>query len=140
MTPDQVRRFVERHVDAYEARDPQLLAADHAPTGTVESPSAGQQVNPAQIAGAYERWFAAFPDLDLQIENLVADTDQAAAFVRVTGTHRGDFMGLPATGKHIEFPVVLLLQFQDNLIVHERRVYDFSSVLIQLGLLKVKPS
>jgi steroid delta-isomerase-like uncharacterized protein len=140
MTAEDIRRLAARHVDTFQAHDPALLALNHTDKGIVDSPSAGRHEGREQIEHAYERWFAAFPDLELQIENVVADTNQAAVFVRVSGTHRGDFMGLRATGKRIEFPCVLLQQFERDLIVYERRVYDFSSLMIQLGLLKVKPS
>ena len=140
MTAEDVRMIAVRHIESYQARNPALLAANHSEKGTVDSPSAGRHQGREQIEKAYERWFAAFPDLDIHIENLVVDNTQAALFIHVSGTHKGDFMGLRATGKKIEFPCVLFLQFDHGHIVHERRVYDFSALMIQLGLLKVKPS
>ena len=140
MTAEDVRRLAARHVETWQAHDAALLASTHAPKSTVDSPSAGRHEGREQIEQAYGRWLAAFPDIELHIENLVADSNQAAVFVRVTGTHRGDFMGLRATGKKIEFRCVLLQQFEHGLITYERRVYDFSALMIQLGLLKVKPS
>ena len=140
MTSEDVRAFVRRHLDLFLTRDPATLAANHAEDGVVESPSAGRQNGRTEIASAYERWFAAFPDLQVSMENLVADSNRAAVFVRVNGTHRGDFMGLPPTGKRIEFQAVLLQEIDGDLIAHERRMYDFSALLIQLGLLKVRPS
>ena len=140
MTPEDIREFVRRHVDTFLTRDPNTLADNYAEDGVVDSPSAGKQNGRTEIAKAYERWFAAFPDLQVSMENLVADTNRAAVFIRVSGTHRGDFMGLPATGKKIEFQAVLLQEFTGDGIAHERRMYDFSALLIQLGLLKVRPS
>ena len=69
----------------------------------------------------------------------LSEDDQAAVFFRLAATHRGDFLGLPATGKRIEFRGVMLLRFENDLIAHERRLYDFSGLLIKLGILRVKP-
>ena len=56
------------------------------------------------------------------------------------GTHQGEFLGLPATEKQVEFRAVFLQELQDDHIVHERRIYDFTGLLIRLGVLKVKPT
>ena len=55
-------------------------------------------------------------------------------------THRGDFMGIPGTGRRVEFDCVLILDFQDGKIQRERRVYDFTGMLIQIGVLRGKPA
>ena len=48
-------------------------------------------------------------------------------------------MGLPPTGKRIEFLFVALQRFENDKIARERRIYDFSGLLIKLGVLRVKP-
>ena len=45
-----------------------------------------------------------------------------------------------ATGKRIEFGCVFLKRREGELVAHERRIYDFSGLLIKLGVLKVKPA
>ena len=49
-------------------------------------------------------------------------------------------MGIPGTGKRVEFDCVLIFDFEDGRIKRERRVYDFTGLLIQLGVLKSKPA
>ncbi len=49
-------------------------------------------------------------------------------------------MGLSPTGKHFQFPLVLIFTFENGLIVHERRIYDFTGLLTQVGVLKAKPA
>jgi len=58
----------------------------------------------------------------------------------VTGTDMGGFMGLPPTGKRFTMPMVFLVDIKDGKIQHERRVYDFTGLMIQLGVLKAKPA
>ena len=139
MTPDDVRAFVQDHAEHWASRDAALLAADHAENGVVESPTTGTHHGRHQIEQSYERWFDAFPDLEFTIENVVADHDQAAVFFCLTGTHQSTFLGLPATGKRIEFRGVLLERFESGQLVHERRIHDFTGLMVRLGVLKVKP-
>ncbi|MBA2301044.1 MAG: hypothetical protein H0W08_00255 [Acidobacteria bacterium] len=49
-------------------------------------------------------------------------------------------MGIPGSGKRIEFDCVLILDLYDGLIKRERRIYDFTGMLIQLGVLRGKPA
>jgi predicted ester cyclase len=49
-------------------------------------------------------------------------------------------MGLPPSGKRFSLPVVFMFTFVDGLIAHERIVYDFTGMLVQIGLLKAKPA
>ena len=73
------------------------------------------------------------------MDDVVAELGRAAVFFQITGTHQGDFLGLSPTGKRIEFRGVFLQEWKKNQIVNERRIYDFSGLLIKLGVLKVKP-
>jgi steroid delta-isomerase-like uncharacterized protein len=139
MTTDEIRTFVRRHVENICTHDVALAAGDHAEDGILESPSTGTHEGREEIAQNYERWNRAFPDFEITVDNIVAEDDQAAVFFRLAGTHQGDFLGLPATGKRIEFRGVYLLRLQEHQIAHDRRLYDFSGLLIKLGILKVKP-
>ena len=59
---------------------------------------------------------------------------------QLSGTHAGEFFGVAATGRHIEVQIVMILTIADGLIVEERRIYDFTGFLVQVGVLKAKPS
>ncbi len=139
MTTDEIRTFVQRHVEHLHSHDAALMARDHAEDGILESPSTGTHRGRAEIAQNYDRWNRAFPDLEFTVDHVVAEDDHAALFFRLVGTHQGDFLGLPPTGKRIAFQGVFLQQWRNNQIVYERRIYDFSGLLIKLGILKVKP-
>ena len=139
MTTDEIRAFEADHVAKIGTHDVDVIAADFTDDGVVESPSLGTQRGRQAIAQGYARWFAAFSDVELFIDSVVAEGDQAAVISRMTGTHQGEFMGLPPTGKRIEFQFVALQRFENDKIAHERRIYDFSGLLIKLGVLKVKP-
>ena len=59
--------------------------------------------------------------------------------VKLTGTHSGDFFGLAPTGRRVEVQVALLLTIDGGFVTRERRIYDFTGVLVQVGVLKTRP-
>ena len=135
-----VKLFNHRH-DAFARKDADALAADHAKAGVLESPLAGGTVNGREaIARIYRGLFAGFPDVAIDWTELVIDGDNVVEMGTMSGTDTGGFMGLPATGKHFAFPIALICTLENGLIAHERRVYDFTGMLIQIGLLKAKPA
>ena len=58
----------------------------------------------------------------------------------MSGTHSGDFLGLPPTGRQMEFLMAALMGVENGFVVEERRIYDFTGLLVQVGVLKAKPS
>ena len=83
MTADEVRAFAERHIEHWQARDAAAIAADHAPDGVVESPSAGTHQGHEAIRKALQKWFDSFPDMRFPTEQIVADMDAAAIVLTV---------------------------------------------------------
>ena len=51
-----------------------------------------------------------------------------------------EFFGLPGTNRRIDFRGSRLMQMNGELIVHERRIYDFTGLLVQMGVLRAKPA
>jgi predicted ester cyclase len=81
-----------------------------------------------------------FPDCDITFEEPCVTGDRAMLLCKVRATQKGDFMGIAGTGRRVEFECVLTLDIQGGLIVRERRIHDFTGVLIQLGVLRGKPA
>jgi predicted ester cyclase len=113
----------------------------HAPMGVLESPSAGGSVTGrAAIERVYQAWFTAFPDFDFTSDELLVDGDRVVEVGTISGTATGGFMGLPATDKPFHLPMIILFTVKDGHFLHERRVYDFTGLLVQIGVLKAKPA
>jgi predicted ester cyclase len=85
------------------------------------------------------RRMAAFPDLTIRVESVIAEGDRVALLCWATGTHRGDFAGIPATGKSVTYQVVVMDRLQDGKIVQHNASPDLMAVLVQLGALPLKP-
>jgi len=77
----------------------------------------------------------AFSDYHEEILLIVADADRAVSYVRVTGTHDGDLMGLPPTGRKIDMHAMGILRFADGKVVERWAVGDSLTQMQQLGLL-----
>jgi steroid delta-isomerase-like uncharacterized protein len=140
MHRDEILALMSRRIAAYAKRDAAALAATHAENSSVASPMGGVQEGREEIERVYRNWFAAFQDIKTEQDDLLIDGDRVVMIARVSGTHSGDFMGLPATGRQMEVLMVSLMTVTDGFVVDERRIYDFTGLLVQVGVLKAKPS
>ncbi len=79
--------------------------------------------------------FVSFPDLRLDVDDLIVGDDKAVARVTASGTHQGEFMGVPATGKQVSMPLIDIMRFDDDgLICEHWGVADLLSLMQQLGV------
>jgi steroid delta-isomerase-like uncharacterized protein len=141
MTREEITAIFDRRSEAMDRRDIEALGAIYAEDCVVVSPMAGGAVaGPAGVEQVFRAWFGAFPDVVHRKQSLLIDGDQVATVELITGTDTGGFMGMAPTQKSFELPLVHLYQLRDGLIVHERRIYDFTGMLVQIGVLKAKPA
>jgi len=89
-------------------------------------------------------WFqtllTAFPDMRMDVEDLVASDDKAVARVTATATHRGEFMGIPATGKSMTMELIDIMKFDDSGHLSEHwGVADMMALMQQLGVVSAGP-
>src|SRR5437762_218191 len=126
MTRDEILALLARRNAAWAARDVAGLAALHAPSGVVASPTGGVLEGRDDIERVYRLFLSAFPDMRTQQDDLLIDGDRAVQVLRITGTHAGDFFGLPPTGRHMEVLMASILTVREGHIIEERRIYDFT--------------
>jgi len=138
MSPEEISEFFARRDDFWRRHDFAALAADHAEDGEVESPVGGNVKGRIAIQNIYIEWFSSFPDVVYLTEHLLIDGNRAVQFVKMTGIQKGNFCGLAPTGKQFEVRCAFLFFFTGDKIAREIRIYDFTGVLLQLGVLKAK--
>jgi steroid delta-isomerase-like uncharacterized protein len=78
-------------------------------------------------------FLGAFPDATFTPEQVLGDGDLVAARVRVRGTHQGEFMGVPATGKPIDVQAIDVVSFTDGKGTAHWGVFDAMTMMQQLG-------
>jgi predicted ester cyclase len=135
-----VHAFFERQQQQWETRDPEALAGGHASDGTIVSPIFRTVRGQREILESYHALFATFPDWRYVATDLLIDSDRVAQPFTVSATHVGEFMGIAGTGRKFEFDGIRLFEMRDGLIAQERRFYDFTALLMQLGVLRAKPA
>lgn len=140
MTREDIVAFFEGRQQAWINRDADGLGAFHAEDGTLESPMFGRREGRRAIADSYRSLFEIFPDWDFQGEPLLIDGDRVAQPFSVSATHVGTFLGIDGTNRKFKIQGVRLFTMANNLLQHERRMYDFTGLLIQIGILRGKPA
>src|SRR5262245_45138364 len=138
MTRDEAAALFAERDAIWRRGDTRTLASLHADDGVIISPLFGVIEGLPAIEKSYENIFKIFNDLILTTEDIVADGDRVAQFFESHATHTSELFGIPATGRRFEVHGVLVFYFKDGKIVKERRLYDFTNMLIQLGFLKTK--
>lgn len=139
MTREEITALFRRREATWRAHDAVALAADHSADAVVISPTGGVLEGREEIQRVYQIWFSAFPDLRFDEYDFLIDGDRVALLMTATGSHSGDFFGLPASGRRVQAVCAFIYRLQDGAIVHERRILDFTGVLIQVGVLRAKP-
>ena len=141
MTRAELQVLAERYLETWRRRDPVSIAALHAVDGVVESPIYATLRGRKAIEDASRAFFTSFPDATLETDAILIDPPHGATFTTINATHKNDFFGMPGTNRHIEFRNArLVLWDEQGLIAHERRIYDFTGLLVQLGVLRAKPA
>jgi steroid delta-isomerase-like uncharacterized protein len=140
MTREEIAAFFGRRLEAMNRHDAAELTRHHAENGTVDSPlSGGLFQGREEIEKSYVSIFRAFPDLKLTQERLLIDGHRAAFVLTMSGSGHSGFMGLASAARAFSVSVVFLDEFENGLIARERRIYDFTGLLIQIGVLRAKP-
>jgi steroid delta-isomerase-like uncharacterized protein len=139
MTREQIVAFFERRQEAFEDLDAKALADDYTEDAVIESPIAG--VHTAKdVEKAYSKIFEAFLDLTMTLDELVIDGDVVVTAMTSEGTLMREFMGIEPTGKQFRMTLAFVHRLRDGKIAHERRIYDFTGLLVQIGVLKARPA
>ena len=87
------------------------------------------------FVAALKEWWKAFPDSQITGKMIIASGNWAAAEATVTGTHQGDFKGIPGTGKSVGWTFMEIAEFKDGKLRALRAYRDNVNIYKQLGVL-----
>jgi predicted ester cyclase len=123
MSTAETRTFIQQYLDALsgKAKTPALVNqyvgdADQALKQHIADVEAG------------------FPLYELHAEDLIFDGDKAVVRFNLHATHKGDFMGIPATGREINVPGIIIYRLADGKIVQHWLHFDAGQMMQQLGV------
>ena len=140
MTRAEIVAVLNTMQRAWNTRDPIGLAAAHTDDGVIHSPIFGEVVGRVAIQNSYIDLFTAFADWTFEPHELIVDGLRAAQLFTVTATHTSEMFGVAATNRRFKVQGVLIFEFRDGKVAVERRLYDFTGLMIQLGVIKAKPA
>jgi steroid delta-isomerase-like uncharacterized protein len=137
-TPAQVAQAA---FDAVAAHDPHAIVALGAPGYVDDFVAVGEFKGADEIRAFFAEMFAAFPDLTMSVERIVADDSTAVVQWSAAATFTGSsFQGVRATGRRIHFRGVDVMEIRDGLIQHNTIYYDGATLARQIGMLPAQGS
>jgi steroid delta-isomerase-like uncharacterized protein len=128
LAQEQIAALNARDIDRY------LLRIDDAYVGESET-MPGPIHGPEGARQALNVMFTAFPDLRIEVEQLLASGDHVVARLRLTGTHKGTFAGVAPTNKSVSWQACNVVELRNGKAIRSRVYADNASVLRQLGVL-----
>lgn len=97
-------------------------------------PAPNQGPGPQGYIDFFSMMRKAFPDMHVEVEKLVADEDNVAFAYTLTGTHKGEFMGVEATNKAVKVRGMQISRFKDGKMVERWGSSDELGILKQIGV------
>lgn len=137
MSIEENKNIVRRYQEIYNSNDLDLLTEVLSEDLLTPNIMPGIPPGVEGAKAAHRIMLAGFPDYHTVIEDMLAEGEKVAARIRMTGTNTGDFMGIPATGRRVEFTGIYIVRISNDKIVEHWGEEDSVSLLQQLGVLKM---
>jgi steroid delta-isomerase-like uncharacterized protein len=130
---NQMRRFWE---EAFNGRDLSLLDDLIADDYVNHAALPGTPAGAAGQAAVMQRLWAAFPDARFEITHLAVDGDVVICIGTMSGTHEGELLGVPPSGRRVEWRMCHLMSFDtDGRATDHRAIRDDLGLMRQMGAL-----
>jgi predicted ester cyclase len=133
------KETVRRFVDAINTDDLELIGQviDElvAPDAVIRTPLPLEATGAQLAKEVWTMLLHAYPDLHITIEDVIEEGDKVVFRNTVTGTHGGEHMGLPPTGKSVTYNEIFIVRFAHGRIVDTWGVVDVLSQMKQLGVI-----
>jgi steroid delta-isomerase-like uncharacterized protein len=127
---------VEQHIRLENEHDLEGVLRTFGDTARYDDEPWGEHYNGRNgVRLFYEQLMKALPDLEIEVQRRHVADDAILVEVMIRGTHLGEWRGLPATGRRVEFPLCGVYTFDGNdRLAGEKIYYDRGTVLRQLGI------
>jgi steroid delta-isomerase-like uncharacterized protein len=139
MSTTSNRAAFKRFLGAMNTGDPEVISETI--DELVESDAQIRTPLPIEATGAqllkevFGRLHRAFPDLRVTVEDVIAEEDKVVSRNSVTGTHLGEYMGIPPTGKSVTYNEIFIGRFVNGRIAETWGIVDVLSQMRQLGVI-----
>jgi predicted ester cyclase len=127
---EKLRSLYLSYLECCNEHDVDRMAAFYTSTIKVNDVPMG----PAGVAAQFAPLFSAFPDWHWEMRHLVVDGDYIALHFTVTGTHRGSFQGIKATGRRVTTVEFTLYRLEDDKFAEVWDLTDMDAVMKKITL------
>ena len=110
---------------------PQVIAETHALGDPTVS---GRGVGPSAYQRQMERFLLGLPDLKLTVDDTVSEGDKLVVYWTISGTHRGEFLGVPPTNRRVSFSGITINQIANGKVLESNIVWDGLGLMKQFGI------
>ena len=126
-----IRRFYE---ELWDERNLEIIDQMVAPSHALQVPShSGSAMGPAAYKSQIQMYRQGFPDLEFTIEDLIGEGEKVVCCWTMSGTHQGEFMGVPATGKRMSVDGVTIHNVTNGKIMDSYVSLNLWDMMQQLG-------
>jgi steroid delta-isomerase-like uncharacterized protein len=141
MTSDEIRTFCELFVRRWEREDITELVASYNDDCEIISPIFNVLRGRAQLETSFVELFRGFSEFQIDVNDVIVDrdrTERAVLLFTAMLTHSGEIFGMPGTGRRFEVHGAFVFAFENGRISRDSRLYDFTGMLMQLGVLRAR--
>jgi steroid delta-isomerase-like uncharacterized protein len=135
---------IRRFHDATNSGNPELISKTihelFDPHAAIRTPMPIDATGAQAVEEVFRRLLKVFPDLHVRIEELIAEGDKVVSRNTVSGTHEGDYMGRPPTGRPVTYNEIFIFRFEGGRIAETWGVVDVLSQMQQLSLIPAIPA
>jgi steroid delta-isomerase-like uncharacterized protein len=133
MSTEQTKKLAHRLVKVFNSKDIAAILAYFSPE-FIGHRTDGDSTYKDFEKGAKEL-IKAFPDMKYDLDDLIIEGDKFVARCTMTGTHKGEFMGIPATGKKVKIWWITIRRVADGKCVEGWDLFDSLTLMQQLGVM-----
>jgi steroid delta-isomerase-like uncharacterized protein len=137
MSIEENKSIVRRYQEIYNSNDLEHLTEVISEAVLTPNIMPGVPHGLEGAKAAHRIMLAGFPDYQTKIEDMIAEGNKVAARIKMTGTHTGEFIGIPPTGRQISFTGMYIVRIANGKIVEHWGEEDSVGLLQQLGVLKL---
>jgi len=134
MTPQEIRKIIDEHLNAEARHDAAAAAATYAPHGYYHHVPLGLLLEGQEaVAAGYASFFAAFPDSEISNEGEAVEANHYVHWGRFRGTLTGSWLGLPPTNRRLDLPFAAVIEVREGRMIGEALYYDLDTLCSQAG-------
>jgi len=130
-----IRRLYE---EVWNKRKLEVISEIVSPSHALQGPNiSGSSIGPEAYKRQFLLFLAGYSDLHFTIDDIIAEKDKVVACWTFSGTHRGDFMGIPATNKKVSMDGMTIHHLADGKIMDSYGNWDALGMMQQLGVVPI---